>query len=101
MFWTVAKSPKRSLSFLHVFKQFLTATFYRMLQEIHALLEPSAGLLLVAVVLPFRPFVESGSVQKEPEEKFHALEVRFLFVHSHFLFPHSISFFSRWRIRLK
>ena len=55
------------------------------MQEIHALLEPSAGLLLVAVVLPFRPFVESGSVQKEPEEKFHALEVRFLFVHFRFL----------------
>jgi len=40
-----------------------------MLSQIKSLLRPKTGVLLIAVVLPFRPFVESGTEQLAPTEK--------------------------------
>lgn len=40
-----------------------------MLKDIRALLNPDHGRLIIAVVLPFRPFVESGTQQLPPTER--------------------------------
>jgi len=40
-----------------------------LLHQIKSLLKPDTGLLFLAVVLPFRPFVESGTAQLPPSEK--------------------------------
>ena len=52
---------------------------FTMLQQIRGLLSGCTmhgrpGVLLIAVVLPFRPFVEDGSRQLKPSERFKALE---------------------------
>ena len=52
---------------------------FSMLQQMRRLLTASTasgrpGVLLIAVVLPFRPFVESGADQLRPTERFNQLE---------------------------
>ena len=39
-----------------------------LLRRMHALTKPNGGLVLLAVVLPFCPFVEDGSGQKSPKQ---------------------------------
>ena len=40
----------------------------KLLQDVKALVKPSTGRVIVAVALPFCPFVEHGTTQRAPSE---------------------------------
>ena len=44
-------------------------TPFTLLSQLRALLRPGVGRLVLAVVIPFRPFVEDGKTHRPPKER--------------------------------